>query len=207
MKSRAPRKPTLRTHLLRSFHAMRAETRQSLLSGLVIFLIITVATALLLVYKMNRPQITRLFHQDALLLSPTITPACSWSTLQIGETALPYKTTYMSSDGSYNIPLINPARLYRMASIEKNTLFILTRMRLNLALFASLKGGERVTVTFEDCTTAEFILSAPQSGEPTTEMLLHQPPGIIIYIPRSASFPGLLVRGEQAGSPPATYPT
>jgi hypothetical protein len=61
-------------------------------------------------------------------------------------------------------------------------------MQNNLDLFASLQGGEEAILTSEDCDTLEYILSAPQSGEPGQESSTGQlASGIIVYLPSSSA--------------------
>ncbi len=149
-------------------------------------------------YVIFRPQITDFVEGLTSQFTPTATPACDWMTLMIGDTRLRYKNTWMSPDGSNNIPVIFPADAYKIASYEMNYLFALTRKRSNIKIFNVLKGGEQVTVTFEDCNTLSYILSAPHNGTPTNEMLLDQSKKwIIIYLLPGGSSLGMTVRGEQ----------
>jgi hypothetical protein len=200
MKSRTPPKPAALQRINSLLSSLGNQQRKVLLAGLIAFFLLLGMTTLLLAYYIYEPEITTLLQKPTPLLFTTPTPACAGSTLQIGDTTLQYKTTWLSSDGSTNIPVINPAPAYRIGSSEDNYLFALSRTHDNVNLFNSLKGGEEAIITFDNCNSATFVLSVPQSGTPSNEMLLDQSTTwIIIYIPASGSSTGSTVRGELVG--------
>jgi hypothetical protein len=183
------------------------QQRKVLLAGLITFFLLAAATTLLLGYYIYQPEIRNLLHRPITAAEAMPTPACAASTLQIGDTPLVFKSTWQSSDGSWNIPVINPAPAYWIRNLEKNYVFILTHRKDALALFNSLKGGEQAVIIFDNCNASRFMLSAPQSGEPSTEMLLSQPAGIIVYLPHKGTSPGIMVRGELLDETTTSPPT
>ena len=198
MKSQTPPKPAVLQRTNSFLSTLDANQRKVLLAGLIAFFILLGLTTLLLGYYVYEPEITGFFQEPTSIFTATQTPACVGSTLQIGDTTIHYETTWLSSDGSTNIPVINPAPAYRIGSSEDNYLFALSRTHDNLNLFNSLKGGEEAIITFDNCNSATFVLSVPQSGTPSNEMLLdHSTTWIIIYIPASGSSTGFTARGEQ----------
>jgi len=197
MKPQTPPKPAAALRINSLLSSLGTQQRKVLLAGLIAFFLLLGLTTLLLAYYVFEPEITGFFQEPTSIFNPTQTPACVGSTLQIGDTTIHYETTWLSSDGSTNIPVINPAPAYRIGSSEDNYLFALTRTQTNLNLFNSLKGGEEAIITFDNCNSATFVLSVPQSGTPSNEMLLdHSTTWIIIYIPASGSSAGSTVRGE-----------
>jgi hypothetical protein len=167
--------------------------------GLIALFLLVAAIILLLADYLFLPEIRSLLNRSTTMTDANPTPACAASTLQIGDTTLDFKSTWQSSDGSWNIPVINPVPAYWIRSLEKNYVFILTHRKDSLTLFNSLKGGEQARIIFENCNSSTFILSAPQSGEPSEEMLLGQPTGIIVYLPHKGSSPGVMLRGVLVG--------
>ena len=69
----------------------------------------------------------------------------------------------------------------------------------NLALVSSLKNGDTATITWDNCNSTTYKLSAAQSGVPDNSVLLDQAAsGITIFIQPSSALAGFVIDGELA---------
>jgi hypothetical protein len=122
---------------------------------------------------------------------------CDESTLKIGENTYQIKTIKPKSDGSLKIPSNKPDVAYWIEGTNTNYVFGLSPTDNNLTLQSSLHGEETVTVTWENCNSITFKLSAPQMGVPDNLTLLDQSvSGITLFVQPSAASAGFVVKGE-----------
>lgn len=183
--------------------AMGDRPRKVLLTGPVILFLLLTSNTLLLAYYIYQPEISSFLpkpspNQNLSIVSqslaatvastPEPTPLCKGLTLQVGSHSFHIASLGRASDGSVSIPDNTADIAYWIRDSGTVYVFALSRMQNNLDLFASLQGGEEAVLTSEDCDTLEYILSAPQSGEPGQESLAGQlASGITVYIPSSSA--------------------
>lgn len=137
-----------------------------------------------------RPQLTglvaRLFSEDG----------CSQS-LVLGTRSFEIRTIELKEDGTLDIPRNHPERAYWVEGTTTNLVFGLSPLPDNLTLFSTLKSGDTATVTWANCNTATYNLSAPQSDVPETSTLLDQSTSqITIFVPGEIASGGTMVQGE-----------
>lgn len=189
------------------------QQRKVLLAGLIFFFFMAASTTMLLGYYIYEPEITSWSHKPtsgsnfsqgsqtaspAMINIPTQAPTCAGASLQLGTSSWRLESIQRLADGSVNVPADTPGVAYWISDLENNPIFALSPTQENLTLVSALQGGEGGTVTWENCNSATYVLSAPQPGVPGTDILLDQARiGIAIYIPESALGPGLMVHGGQ----------
>ena len=123
-------------------------------------------------------------------------PPCGQSVLQIGETTYQIKETKTKSDGSLKIPSNIPDIAYWINQTDTNLVFALSPTPENLAL--QNINPEQAIVTWENCNSSTYILTAPQAGVPDMDTLLDQSfSGITIFVQDSNS--GFVIHGEFIG--------
>lgn len=123
-------------------------------------------------------------------------PPCGESTLQIGDAKYQIKETNTKSDGFLKIPSNTPDIAYWVNQTETNQVFALSPTSENLAL--QNKNPEKAIVTWENCNSSTYTLSAPQTGLPDMNTLLDQSfSGITIFVQNSND--GFVIHGEFMG--------
>jgi hypothetical protein len=131
-------------------------------------------------------------------------PPCGQSVLKIGETTYTIKETKTTSDGSVKVPANQPDIAYWVNQTEVNHVFVLSPTPENLALQNTQP--QEATVTWENCNSSTYTLSAPQAGVPGMTSLLDQSfSGITIFIQDDNN--GFVIRGEFIGEEIQTFDT
>jgi hypothetical protein len=121
-------------------------------------------------------------------------PPCGESVLQIADHAYQIKEIKTKADAPINVPTNSPDSAYWINETNVNYVFALSPTENNVALQNSLQEGDTATVTWENCNTATYKLSAPQAAVPDDAVLLDQnKSGITIFIPD-----GFVITGEVA---------
>src|SRR4030095_7825890 len=101
-------------------------------------------------------------------------PPCDQSVLKIGTNTYQIKSIETKKDGTLKIPSDTPDKAYWVDKTEINYVFALSPTENNLALQNSLQMDESASITWENCNTVTFKLSAPQVGVPDRSSLLDQ---------------------------------
>jgi hypothetical protein len=122
---------------------------------------------------------------------------CGSSVLKIGESTYQIKTIKPKEDGSLKIPSNKPDIAYWIEGTNKNYVFALSPTENNLALQNSLQGQEEATITWDNCNSTTYKLSAPQAGIPDNNTLLDQSvSGLTLFVQLNSSSAGFLIKGE-----------
>jgi hypothetical protein len=211
MKSQAPPKPAPPVRTEAFIDRLDPTQRKVLLVGLVFFFFMAASTTLLLAYYIYEPEITTFLQKQTLTLDsspasqlsqqpviiiPTQTPSCIGASLQLGTNNWRIEAIQRNADGSVNVPVDIPGVAYWIEDLENNAVFALSPTPENLTLLNALLGGEEALITWENCNTSKYVLSAPEPGVPGAEILSDQSTvGIIGYVPESALAPGVYVQG------------
>lgn len=211
MKSRTPPKPAAPLRINSLLSALGNQQRKVLLAGLIAFFILLGLTTLLLAYYVYEPEITSMLQKPTSIFNPTSisqsllptqiiiptqAPACSGASLQLGTASWRLEPIQRLADGSVNVPPGTPGVAYWIEDLENNNVFALSPTPENLTLLNALLGGEEALITWENCNSAKYVLSAPEPGIPGAEILTDQSTiGIIVYVPESALAPGVFVQG------------
>ena len=123
-------------------------------------------------------------------------PPCEKSTLQIGETTYQIKETKTKSDGSLKISSNTPDIAYWVNQTNINQVFALSPTSENLVLQNT--NPDKAIVTWTNCNSSTYTLSAPQTGLPDMNTLLDQSfSGITIFVQNGND--GFVIRGELMG--------
>jgi hypothetical protein len=199
------------TEMLRSFFNIGARPQRLLLAGMLIFFFLLALDTLLLAFYIYQPDINTFLANYFTHLNPAGTsqavlpipvetpvqaPSCDGASLQIGSDTWQVESAWRASDGSINVPGDTSGTAYWVQDPQNIYIFALSPTQANLDLFSSLQDGEMALLTTRDCDSVTFRLSAPQPGEPGSEVLVNQPPsGIIIYIPHSSLALGTYTSG------------
>lgn len=196
MKSATPPKPAAPVRTIPLLERLEPTQRKVLLVGLIAFFLLAGLSTLLVAYIAFEPQIMAYFNTPTPTLTPTPTPACVGSTLQIGNMTLNFNSISRATDGSINVPAGIPGMAYWIEDLENNNVFALSPTPDNLTLLSALQDGEEAILTWKNCNSATYILSAPLKGVPGTDIFSDQSAiGLIVYIPDSTMGPGLMVQG------------
>ena len=117
--------------------------------------------------------------------------------LVLGSRSFEIRTLKPGSDGSLDIPRNQPERAYWVEGTQTNLVFGLSPVPENLSLVSSLKPEAAATVTWANCNTATYSLSAALQGLPEDASLLDQSSSqITIFIPADALSSGTVIQGE-----------
>jgi hypothetical protein len=121
---------------------------------------------------------------------------CGQSTLQIGQTIYQIKETKTKSDGSLKISSNTPDIAYWVNQTDTNQVFALSPASKNLALQNT--NPDKAVVTWANCNSSTYTLSAPQTGLPDMNTLLDQSfSGITIFVQNGND--GFVIHGELMG--------
>jgi hypothetical protein len=117
--------------------------------------------------------------------------------LVLGSRSFEIRTLKPGSDGALNVPRNQPERAYWVEGTQTNLVFGLSPVLDNLSLVSALKPEAAATVTWANCNTATYSLSAPLQGLPDNASLLDQSTSqITIFIPGETASSGTVIRGE-----------
>jgi len=134
-------------------------------------------------------------------------PPCDQSVLKIGESTYQIKSIETKKDGTLKIPSNTPDKAYWVDNTETNYVFALSPTENNLAFQNSLQADESASITWENCNTVTFKLSAPQADMPDHSILMDQSTsGITIFVQQEAA-KGFVIKGELADETIKTFNT
>jgi hypothetical protein len=131
---------------------------------------------------------------------------CGPSMLKIGEHSYQIKTIKTKNDGSLKIPNNKPDTAYWVEGTDTNQVFALSPTENNLALPSSLKNGDTVSVTWQNCNSTTFTISDVQTTLPDTSALLDQSTSQVTVFVRGDTS-GFVAKGEIAGETITTFNT
>jgi hypothetical protein len=210
MKSPTPPRPDPPTRTNPLLDRLEPTQRKALLVGLISFFLLAGFSTLLLAYYIFEPEITTLLQKSTptQTISLIKTPTCEGASLQLGTSSWRLESIARLTDGSVNIPVGTSGVAYWIEDLENNAVFGLSPTQDNLTLLGALQGGEGAIITWENCNTETYLLSAPQTGEPGIEMLISEPTSqLVVYIPGSASSPGEWVQAGLVGETTTSFET
>jgi len=123
-------------------------------------------------------------------------PPCGKSVLQIGDTTYQIKETRTKADGSLKISSNTPDIAYWVNQTNTNLVFALSPTAENLSLQNT--NPDKAIVTWANCNSSTYTLSAPQAGVSDMNTLLDQSfSGITIFVQNEAG--DFMIRGEFIG--------
>lgn len=120
-------------------------------------------------------------------------PPCEESTLKIGDIVYRIKEIKTKSNDFLKIPSNTPDIAYWVNQTDINHVFALSPTAENLSLQNA--NPEQAILTWDNCNSSTYVLSAPQAGTSDMNKLLDQSfSGITIFVQD-----GFVIRGEFIG--------
>jgi len=146
------------------------------------------------------PQATQSLPPTAVVIAPTVlvpTVECSFQTLVVGSTTFQIQNLTPGPDGSLTVPMDTSGVAYWLETTEGNYLAILSPTPENISLQTTLTAENTATVTWADCSSKTFSLSAPEPNPANLSTLFSQlTSGLTIFFETDTSGNGLIVRGD-----------
>ncbi len=135
--------------------------------------------------------------------APTLsipTPACPSPSLVLGTVNYQIQNTQLNADGTVSVPPDSNGAIYWIEGTDLEYRFMLSPTIENLNLLTSLPEGSSATVTWADCSSMTFTLSAPQPGDFGITYLPEQSTAsILIFLQLDPTGEGFMVGGEITG--------
>jgi hypothetical protein len=129
-------------------------------------------------------------------------------TLVLEARTFEVRTLKLEADGTLKVPGNHPERAYWVEGTDTNRVFGLAATAENLTFIKSLKDDSLATVTWANCNTVSFTLSAPLPVVPEISALLDQSTsGITVFLPAGTTTAGFSVWGELAEEKIVTFNT
>ena len=163
-----------------------------------LLLLITLA-ALALGGRLSFPQAASPVPTAAISPAPTLfipTVECAAPSLVLGTVTYQVQTIQVSADGSVGVPPDSNGTIYWIEGTDLQYRFMLSPTIENLNLLTSLSEGSSATVTWADCSSMTFTLSAPQPGDFGITYLPEQSTAsILIFLQLDPTGEGFMVSG------------
>jgi len=137
-----------------------------------------------------------------------LTPDCGPPTLVLGTTKFRIEPIEPAADGSLAVPADSPEVAYWVEGTNTNYVFALSPAPNNLALETLLKTGDQATVTWANCNSTTYQLSAPSPGPLDNNVLFDQSASAItIFARQIAGTEEFMVKGVLVGEEINTFNT
>jgi hypothetical protein len=131
------------------------------------------------------------------LFIPTV--ACAAPSLVLGTVTYRVQNTQLNTDGTVSVPPDSNGTIYWVEGTDLEYRFMLSPTVENLNLITSLPEGSSATVTWADCSSMTFTLSAPQPGDFGITYLPEQSTAsILIFLQLDPTGEGFMVGGSLA---------
>jgi hypothetical protein len=163
-------------------------------------------------------RLSTLFSQAQATLNSTFTPSiptilvptqdCSPPTLTLGATTFEIENVTRAADGSLNLPPGTSGRAYWVEGTNTNYVFVLPPLPENLAVMSTLTDGTATAVTWSNCDSTTYSLSAPQQSSLNVSTASDQSmQGITVFIETDPSGTGFAFTGALTGQEITTFNT
>ncbi len=144
-------------------------------------------------------------------IAPTLfVPAtgCGSPTLVLGTTTFQIQNLTPSADGSLNVPADTSGIAYWIQVSNSNPVFVLSPTPQNITVMSSISIGSAATVTWVDCSSATYSLSAAQAGALDGSAFAAQSiESITVFFPTTSSGAGFVFKGKRITEPVFNPPT
>ena len=142
----------------------------------------------------------------ATLVVPTTD--CGTSTLLLGSNAFQIETLQPGADGTLAVPSDRSGIAYWVDGTNSNYVFVLSPTPENLAAIPALTAGSTAKVTWSDCNSTSYSLSAPQQGSFNSAALPDQKvDGITVFFETDPSGAAFVLTGELTEEQISTFNT
>ncbi|HLO32763.1 MAG TPA: hypothetical protein VK249_26700 [Anaerolineales bacterium] len=127
------------------------------------------------------------------------TPDCGHPILLLGSSTFQIETIQPAADGSLSVPSDRSGVAYWVTGTNTNYMFVLGPTLENLAIMPTITIGTPAKVTWSNCNSTTYSLSAPQPGTLNGSTLPDQSAdGITIFFETDGSGAGFVFKGELA---------
>ena len=126
---------------------------------------------------------------------------CGSPTLVLGTTTFQIQNLAPSADGSLSVPADTSGIAYWIQVSNANPVFVLSPTLQNIAAMSSISVGSAAKVTWADCSSVTYSLSAPQAGSLDGSAFAGQPTEITVFFPTASSDSGFVFKGKQITEP------
>ena len=169
--------------------------------------IVVLATLVLFLFRQSRFQLSPLTAETQAIatlpltsVAPTVIvpTACNSETFVLGSTTFQIQNLTPALDGSLTVPTDTASSVaYWLETAESTYLVVLSPTPENISLQTTLTEGNTATITWVDCSSKTFSLSAPEPNPVNVSTLSSQlTSGLTIFFETDTSGNGLIVRGE-----------
>ena len=135
-----------------------------------------------------------------IVIAPTVlvpTVVCGSETLMVGSTTFQVQDLTPAPDGPFTVPADTSGVAYLSETPEGNYLIILSPTPDNISLQTTLTPENTAKITWADCSSRTFSLSAPEPNSANISTLPTQlTSGLTIFFQTDTSGNGVIVRGE-----------
>jgi len=125
------------------------------------------------------------------------TKDCGVPTLLLGSSPFQIETIQPGADGTLSVPSGKPGIAYWIDGTNLNYTFVLSPTPANLAVMPTLTTGSAAKVTWSNCNSTTYTLSAAEPASFSGSALPDQSvEGITVFFQSDASGAGFVLRGE-----------
>jgi hypothetical protein len=136
------------------------------------------------------------------------TPDCGSPTLVLDSTTFEIETIKPATDGSLTVPSDTSGVAYWVDGTNKNYVFVISPMPKNAAVMSTLTVGSTAKVTWSNCNSTTYHLSAPQEDSFDASALPDQSAeGITVFFETDPTGAGFVFRGDLTGEQISTFNT
>jgi len=123
----------------------------------------------------------------------TTTPPCVQPMLLIGSDEYPIRTITRNADGTVPVPTTSEHAAFWLADTQGQYMFLLEPSQANLDLPNRLKSGDRITITWADCSKDEYVVQAIHADQPLDVVFSDTSSGGVAILEPSGSAQARLV--------------
>ena len=125
------------------------------------------------------------------------TPDCGSPTLVLGSSTFQIQTLTRGADGSLTVPSDQSGVAYWVEGTNSDHVFVLSPTPENLAIMPTMTVGSIAKVTWSNCNSTTYSLSAPQQGSFSASALPDQSvEGITVFFQTDPSGASFVFTGE-----------
>ena len=125
------------------------------------------------------------------------TTDCGPATLMLGSNTFQIETIQPTADGTLSIPSDKTGVACWVDGTNSNYTFVLSPTTENLTILPTLATGSTAKVTWSDCNSTTYTLSAPEQGSFNASALPDQSvDGIAVHFQSDSTGAGSVLRGE-----------
>jgi hypothetical protein len=126
------------------------------------------------------------------------TPDCGLPTLLLGTSSFQIQNLTPAQDGSWIVPAHTSSIAYWVQGTDTNPVFVISPTPQNLTVMSTTSVGTTAKVTWKNCNSSTYNLSAPQAGSLDIPALLSDQSmeGVTVFFETDPSGAGFVYTGE-----------